>query len=775
MSLVKSKAIQLGFDATPTNNFLIYQPLTPDGTFRIANGNQGATTDIMTVTSGGSVTFAGTTNFSSLNFGAGSESAPSLFPTGDSNTGIWFPAADTFAVSTGGAERLRIDSSGRTTLKTSAYNYLLIDSTASDSYLRLASNATAKWYFRNNVSGSHRLEITPDAGTSTGLFIQQNGAIGIGTASPLTNFDVNKANAGGDVSMAITNDNGYTNTSSTATLYLGATDNSLANSSKIVASHVGGTTGDHAQNMQFWTVDAGSTPVERLRIKADGGIVHYGTSNAEITSLATHATSSALMLRPWTSSSWALSFGSMSGNRMSLQAMDAAGTQTRELVLNPFGGNVGVGTTLPYGKFHAMDTIQNGTANFYLDNRHTYSASQYGKTRLSLAVTEAGYTDPSTRTMGYVEASHISDSDSSFGYLALGTRTSSVSKERLRVASNNSLGYVTSYLTDAGTIGNNYIIREIEQFNFGAGSITDEYMLLCPNPGSNSAAYVISGEIISSRGSVTSGNSFAIDEIIVTRAYNFFNASISARAGSTYSMFKEIVTCTYAGNPWLAVKVRGDGGQAHNGIFFKGYVTNESADTFKRVRSSDLTNVVTVRYGQGYSSSFQSGSVSGVSNNFTIYLDPLSVPGWKKAIVNVRGRHDSGVANGYASFGISGVGGVNVERVVKTFMANATEAFSSSGGSDQWVRLNAGSTTIDHSTDWSGTFTLSNALYYRPSCIFDFSYTHSTVGIARSVGTASYSGGSGGSAYAWSYLNFDFDLASGTQNMWADWSVEYIY
>ena len=112
MSLIRAKAIQMGYDATASNNFLIYQPLTPDGTFRIAVGNQGSSTDIMTVTSAGSVAFAGTTNFSSLNFGSGSESAPSLFPTGDSNTGIWFPAADTFAVSTGGTERLRVASSG---------------------------------------------------------------------------------------------------------------------------------------------------------------------------------------------------------------------------------------------------------------------------------------------------------------------------------------------------------------------------------------------------------------------------------------------------------------------------------------------------------------------------------------------------------------------------------------------------------------------------------------------------------------------------------------
>lgn len=112
MSLIRAKAIQMGYDATASNNFLIYQPLTPDGTFRIANGNQGATTDIMTVSSAGNVTFAGSTNFASLNFGSGTESAPSLYPTGDTNTGVWFPAADTFAVSTSGTERIRVTSAG---------------------------------------------------------------------------------------------------------------------------------------------------------------------------------------------------------------------------------------------------------------------------------------------------------------------------------------------------------------------------------------------------------------------------------------------------------------------------------------------------------------------------------------------------------------------------------------------------------------------------------------------------------------------------------------
>jgi hypothetical protein len=44
---------------------------------------------------------------------AGTVSAPSFAPTGDTNTGIFFPAADTIAFAEGGAEAMRIDSSGR--------------------------------------------------------------------------------------------------------------------------------------------------------------------------------------------------------------------------------------------------------------------------------------------------------------------------------------------------------------------------------------------------------------------------------------------------------------------------------------------------------------------------------------------------------------------------------------------------------------------------------------------------------------------------------------
>ena len=63
----------------------------------------------------GTVTFSDTgvvlSGVSTFTVSAGSASAPSISPSGDSNTGIFFPSPDTIAFSEGGIEALRIDSS----------------------------------------------------------------------------------------------------------------------------------------------------------------------------------------------------------------------------------------------------------------------------------------------------------------------------------------------------------------------------------------------------------------------------------------------------------------------------------------------------------------------------------------------------------------------------------------------------------------------------------------------------------------------------------------
>jgi len=55
MSTVKSKKLQVGTDATSTNNFTIYQPASPDGTLRIGVGNADSPTEVAQFNSTGIV------------------------------------------------------------------------------------------------------------------------------------------------------------------------------------------------------------------------------------------------------------------------------------------------------------------------------------------------------------------------------------------------------------------------------------------------------------------------------------------------------------------------------------------------------------------------------------------------------------------------------------------------------------------------------------------------------------------------------------------------
>jgi hypothetical protein len=101
--------------STTTGTAVITGGLGVSGRINAANfdGIVGANT-----AAAGNFTTLGATGVAT--FSAGTVSAPAITTSGDTNTGIFFPAADTIAFTEGGAESMRIDSSGLVGIGTSS-------------------------------------------------------------------------------------------------------------------------------------------------------------------------------------------------------------------------------------------------------------------------------------------------------------------------------------------------------------------------------------------------------------------------------------------------------------------------------------------------------------------------------------------------------------------------------------------------------------------------------------------------------------------------------
>jgi hypothetical protein len=129
-------------------------------------------------------------------FPAGTVSAPAFFPTGDTNTGIFFPAADTIAFTEGGAEAMRIDSSGNVGIGTTSPAQRLHIVSAGSTYLQVQNTAnsitgffvaqTADFYI--GTFTNHPIAFYTN--NTERMRINSSGNVGIGTSSPGARLDV---------------------------------------------------------------------------------------------------------------------------------------------------------------------------------------------------------------------------------------------------------------------------------------------------------------------------------------------------------------------------------------------------------------------------------------------------------------------------------------------------------------------------------------------------------------------------------------------------------
>lgn len=87
-------------------------PLAGTEVLPIVQGGQTRQVSVDNLTTGKAVTALNLTLTGVATVPAGTAAAPSITTTGDTNTGVFFPAADTVAIGTNGTSRVRVDSSG---------------------------------------------------------------------------------------------------------------------------------------------------------------------------------------------------------------------------------------------------------------------------------------------------------------------------------------------------------------------------------------------------------------------------------------------------------------------------------------------------------------------------------------------------------------------------------------------------------------------------------------------------------------------------------------
>ena len=354
MSTLKVNNLQVGQDATATNNFTLYQPAVPDGTVRLGVGNSGSVSDLLTVngtaaklqintltgTTGLKIVGDDTNGYSDIDINSvGTTGYSRLFfsdTAGQSGSIIYAHSANSLQFTTGGSVSATLGGDGLivgdfTPIDTRNAGGVQVAHSKGISFRSNTSQSVSRnWRIRNDDWGWGNLDFgvgdsvsdISDSAGDTVLSLTSSRNVGIGTTNPEQKLHVagtihiNGGATGGGVNIK---DGAYLHLgtlNSTGSTFIGygvraktvaesagtnelvsTTSIGLGRSAIVVGSLTGGTSG----TFQVWTgpgesgvADGGTLANFQQRLTVDsGGNVGIGTisSNSILHTASEYTTS----------------------------------------------------------------------------------------------------------------------------------------------------------------------------------------------------------------------------------------------------------------------------------------------------------------------------------------------------------------------------------------------------------------------------------------------------------------------------------------------------